>query len=217
MRLLLAMIVLLAVAGCGESEAERERREQRAAAACSATDWWALGFEDGVKGLRADQFGKYRRECAPYGVTAYIDLYLEGRDAGLVEYCKPQNAYNLGVDGRAYANVCPPELEGPFVDAHQDGVGLRNRRVAVDRASRRLNDARNRADELELVIADRTTAMISPDASIEDRVNLGIEIKQLSQEKIELERSIPLLEADLEKARHELNAYRASLPARYSS
>ncbi|MBE9553221.1 MAG: DUF2799 domain-containing protein [Proteobacteria bacterium] len=217
MKKLLFMLAVLAVAGCGESEEDRQRRDQRQAAACQATDWWALGFEDGVKGLRADYFGKYRRECAPHGVTANITLYLEGRDEGLYEYCKPQNGYRLGVDGRKYANACPPRLEGPFLDAHKDGLGLRERRTAVDNAAGRLSQARQRADDLELIIADKTTAMISPGTQIADRVNIGIEIKQLTQEKVDLVRSIPRMETDLNNAQHELNDYRGSISGRYSS
>lgn len=211
------MIAFLAIAGCGESEEERNRRDQRQAAACQATDWWALGFEDGVKGLRADQFGKYRRECAPHGVTADIGGYLDGRDDGLVDYCKPQNGYRLGVDGNRYANVCPPDLERPFLDAHKDGAGLRERRAAVDKAESRLSQAKKRANSLERTIADKSTAMISPDTSMEGRINLGIDIKQLTQEKVDLNRSIPRMEAELTEARRELNDYQASIAGRYSS
>lgn len=217
MKIFTLMLAVLVLAGCGESEEDRQRRDQRQAAACQATDWWALGFEDGVKGLRADQFGQYRRECAPHGITANITLYLEGRDEGLYEYCTPQNGYRLGVDGRRYANVCPPRLEGPFLDAHNEGLGLYERRAAVDSAAGRLSQARQRADDLELIIADKATAMISPTMLMADRVNIGIEIKQLTQEKIGLQRSIPRMEADLNEAQYELNDYRNRISGRYSS
>jgi len=207
------LLAILFVSGCGGN---KEEQEQRKAAACRATDWWALGFEDGVKGLRADQFGNYRRECAPYGVMANITLYREGRDEGLLEYCRPQNGYREGVEGRKYSNVCPPGLEGTFLDAYEDGLNLRERRVAVDNAAYRLNKARQRADNLELIISDKTTAMISPTTPLGDRVNIGIEIKQLTQEKVDLERSIPGMEADLNNARYELNDYRDRISGRYS-
>lgn len=217
MKIFTLMLAVLVLGGCGESEEDRQRRDQRQAAACQATDWWALGFEDGVKGLRADQFGKYRRECAPHGVTANITLYLEGRDEGLYEYCTPQNGYSLGVDGRKYPNICPPRLEGPFLDAHNDGLGLNKRRAAVDSAASRLGQARQRANDLELIVADKAAAMISPATPLADRVNIGIQIKQLTQEKVDLERSIPRMEADLNEAQYELNDYRGSISGRYSS
>lgn len=210
------LLILLAVSACGESEEERMRREERAAAACRATDWWALGMEDGVKGLPSDQFGQYRRECAPYGVTADIMAYLDGRDEGLREYCKPQNGFRAGSEGRRYNNVCPPALEAAFSQAHADGTGLYERRMAVQNARNRLNQARRRADDLELTIADKTTAMISPSTTMEARINLGIELKQLTQEKVEVERSIPQIETDLSAAQSELDVYRNSLAGRYS-
>lgn len=217
MKKLVLVMAVLAVAGCGESEADRQRRDQRQAAACQATDWWALGFEDGVKGLRADYFGKYRRECAPHGVTANVTLYLEGRDEGLFEYCTPQNGYRLGVDGRKYANVCPPATEGAFLDSHKDGRGLHERRAAIDNISSRLNQARQRTDDLEYIIADKATAIISPATLTGDRIAIGIEIKQLTQEKVNLERSIPRMESDLGAAERELHDYRAYISGRYSS
>ena len=210
------VLAFLALAACGESEEERMRREERAAAACRATDWWALGMEDGVKGLPSDQFGQYRRECAPYGVTADIMAYLDGRDEGLREYCKPQNGYRAGTEGRRYNNVCPPELEPAFSRAHADGMGLYDRRMAVQSTRNRLNQAKQRASDLELIIADKTTAMISPSITMESRINLGIELKQLTQEKVEVERSIPQLETDLNATQSELDSYRNSLAGRYS-
>lgn len=216
MKRLAVILAFLALAACGESEEERQRRDDRAAAACRATDWWALGMEDGVKGLPSDQFGQYRRECAPYGVTADIMAYLDGRDEGLREYCKPQNGYRAGTEGRRYNNVCPPELEAAFSQAHADGKGLYDRQMAVQNARNRLNQARRRADDLELIIADKTTAMISPSTTMEARINLGIEIKQLTQEKVEVERSIPQLETDLNTAQSDLDSYRSSLAGRYS-
>lgn len=209
------LLILLALSACGESEEERQRREDRAAAACRATDWWALGMEDGVKGLPSDQFGQYRRECAPYGVTADIMAYLDGRDEGLREYCKPWNGYRAGSEGHRYNNVCPPELEAAFSQAHADGMGLYDRQMAVQNARNRLNQAKRRADDLELIIADKTTEMISPSTTMEGRINLGIELKQLTQEKVEVEKSIPQLETDLNATQSELDAYRNSLAGRY--
>lgn len=210
MRKSAAILILFAVAACGGGAEEK-------AAACRAADWWAIGYEDGVNGHRADRFGVHREACAKYGVTANIALYLDGRDEGLREYCKPANGYRLGVAGYRYANVCPADLEADFVDAHNEGFGLYQRRVAVDNAVQRLNTARQRADSLELAIADKSTAMISPATPMADRISLGIEIKQLTQQKVDLEGSIPGLQADVDAARHDLDEYRGNMSGRYSS
>lgn len=210
MRKFALVVGLAALAGCGDSKEER-------IAACRATDWWAVGYEDGVNGNYADRFSVHRQACAKYGVTADITLYLEGRDEGLREYCRPQNGYSLGVSGYKRNNVCPPDLESDFVDAHEEGFGLYRRHAAVRRAVGRRNDARERADDLELAIADKSAAMIAPSTPVADRIEIGIEIKQLTQEKMELERSMPQLEADIEQARHELDEYRRNMSGRYSS
>lgn len=201
---------LLVLAGCGDSKEEK-------AAACRATDWWAVGYEDGVSGQFADRFKVHRQACAKYGVTANITLYLEGRDEGLREYCRPQNGYTLGVNGYKRNNVCPPDMEPDFVDAHEEGFGLYRRRAAVQRAVDRRNNARRRADDLELIIADKSAAIISPSTPVAERIEMGIEIKQLTQEKVDLEQSIPGLDAEIDQARQELDEYRQNMSGRYSS
>jgi hypothetical protein len=203
-------LVFLILAGCGASKEEKM-------AACQATDWWAVGYEDGINGQYADRFKAHREACAKYGVMANITLYLEGRDEGLREYCRPQNGYSLGVSGYKRNNVCPPDLEPDFVDAHSEGFGLYQRRMTVQRAVDRRNEARRRADNLELIIADRSAAMISPSTPLADRIEIGIEVKQLTQEMVDLEQSMPGLEADIEQAERELDEYRRDMSARYSS
>jgi hypothetical protein len=203
--------MLLALAGCGPSKEEKQSAE------CLTADWYAIGYEDGSRGVAPEYFSKHRKTCALYGVTADLTAWLAGRDEGLLNYCKPQNGYRLGSNGYRYENVCPPNLEGPFVDAHTDGFGLYQRRVAAQNAANRLSNALQRALDLEHIITEKTTAMFSPNTPMLEKPAIGIEIKQLTQEKIELEKSIPQLQADYDAAQRDYSEYRASIAARYSS
>jgi len=210
MRRILATMCLLALAGCGGGQQEKKSAE------CLTADWWSIGYEDGSRGASPEYFTTHRKTCAQFGVTADITAWLAGRDEGLLNYCKPQNGYRLGAGGYRYANVCPPHLEAAFVDAHADGFGLYERRAAVQSAHERLNYARQRSKDLEFIITDKTTAMLSPTTPLLDRPAMAIEIKQLTQEKIELSNSIPRLEADYDAAQRDYNEYRASLAVRYT-
>lgn len=210
MRRILTIACLLALAGCGGGQDEKKSAE------CLTADWWSIGYEDGSRGASPEYFTTHRKTCAQYGVTADINAWLAGREEGLLNYCKPQNGYRLGAGGYGYANVCPPHLEAAFVDAHTDGYGLYERRAAVQNIGRRLDQARQRSMDLEFIITERTTAMLSPQTPPLDRPAMAIEIKQLTQEKVELSKSIPQFEADYDAAQRDYNEYRASLAARYS-
>lgn len=204
MRPLVLLLFLLAVSGCSGMSVEE----------CSVADWRAIGYEDGAKGLSPEAFGKHRQACAEHGVAADFDGYLAGRNAGLAHYCRPQNGYNLGARGYRYSGVCPAELEAGFLAAHGDGFGLYTRRREVNRIARNLDRARARSEEIEHLIAENTTLLISPGIPPAGRAELVIELKQLAEEKIRVEESIPELEYDYDAAKRALDDYRANIATR---
>ena len=204
MRPLVLLLFLLAVSGCSGMSVEE----------CSVADWRAIGYEDGAKGLSPGAFGKHRQACAEHGVAADFDGYLAGRKAGLAHYCRPQNGYNLGARGYRYSGVCPAELEAGFLAAHGDGFGLYTRRREVNRIAKNLDRARARSQEIEHLIAGDTTLLISPGIPPARRAELVIELKQLAEEKIRVEESIPELEYDYEVAKRALDDYRAESATR---
>src|SRR5215468_2471108 len=73
---------------------------------CLAVDWRTIGYEDGVEGRSGDRIAEHRKACAKYGVRADLDLYQQGRNQGLREFCQPVNGYRLGVRGGTYYGVC---------------------------------------------------------------------------------------------------------------
>ena len=206
MRRILVTALLLALAGCssrGMDEAE-----------CHTADWRAIGYEDGAQGYSTKSFGNRRKACAEHGVVAKFDDYMAGHDQGLTRFCRPQNGYNLGAQGYRYSGVCPAEFEAGFLAAHGDGFGLYTRRREVNRIARNLDRARARSAEIEHQIAESTTLLISPGIPPARRAELVIELKQLAEEKIRVEESIPELEYDYEVAKRALDDYRAEIATR---
>ena len=206
MRHLLATMLLLALAGCAGSGMEK--------AECRNADWRAIGFEDGAQGRSPEYFGQRRKACAEHGVTAKFDAYLAGRDEGLGHYCRPQNGYRLGSQGYGYAGVCPAALEGAFLAAHGDGYGLYQRLAKVRNLGSRLDTSRQRSREIEYLLAEKTAQLISPLVPAVQRVAIGIELKQLTEERVEIERSIDRLEVDHADAQRDYEAYRSALDQR---
>ncbi len=88
---------VLALSGCSSLN-EKE---------CQAADWRMIGYEDGALGRSTMQLKEHREACAKHGITPDLDTYRMGHEAGLVEYCHPLKAYQLGRGGKAYPRLCP--------------------------------------------------------------------------------------------------------------
>jgi len=196
----------LALAGCAGRGMDQ--------AQCRTADWRAIGYEDGNRGRSTAALGAHRKDCAGHGVTPDFEAYMDGHRRGIAEFCRPNNGYRLGTRGYRYTGVCPAGLEGPFLAAHADGFGLYQRRAAVDRLSRQIDRSRSRSNAVERLIAQKTAALVAPGTPPSLRLSLGVELKQLTEERIELERSISQLEIDLARARRDYQNYRESLAQR---
>jgi hypothetical protein len=209
MRRIFATMFVLALAGCGGGGAMEE-------AECLTADWRAIGYEDGAQGYGPDQMAVRRKACAEYGVAANFEAYMAGREEGLGYYCRPQNGYNVGNSGYRYGGQCPPHMESAFMAAHADGFGLYQRRARMQNIGKRLDYSRQRSQELEYELADRTLGMAAPALTPADIAARAIELKQLTEEKIEIGQSIRQLETDYTAAQYDYETYRAQISGRYS-
>lgn len=97
MRYLMLLLPLLALLSCASISEEQ----------CRAGDWTAVGLRDGQAGRNVDYINNHIKACAEVGVTPNKSQWLVGRAQGLPQYCTPENAYDLGRDGRSLNNVCP--------------------------------------------------------------------------------------------------------------
>ena len=93
--------------------------------ACEQKDWYEVGRHDGAQGHRLDRLAQYRRECGSDFSAGFETVYTNGRNAGLVEYCEPQNAFELGRMGINYGYVCPSTTEPDFLASYRKGQQAR--------------------------------------------------------------------------------------------
>lgn len=205
MRRMPLTILLLALGACAGMDSDE----------CLTADWRAIGYEDGVQGQSAAYFGTRRKACAEHGVTADFDAWLAGRAEGVAHFCRPQNGYRLGTQGHPDPGVCPMVLEAAFVAAHADGYGLYERGVVLDRLRKRLRDSRKRSKEIEYLLAERTATLIAPHLAPRERATVAIELKQLTEERIDLERAIDRLEHEHAAAELEYEDYRSRIADRH--
>ena len=178
---------------------------------CLTSDWRAIGYEDGSQGYASSRLGQHRKACAKHGVTPDFQAYQTGRDEGLKEYCQPQRGYNLGVGGGRYNGVCPSHLEPGFLDAYRTGAQLYTLRSNVNNANYQIGAKQRELDNLDEVVRSKEAALIADDTTVQDRVLILADLKDLSERRGHLEAEIIALVEDRVIYEQELANYEAML------
>jgi hypothetical protein len=178
---LVGLLAAILLGGCATGMAKDE---------CRMADWRTIGYEDGLRGFSADRIGAHRVACAKFQVAPDLTAYNEGRQRGLVEYCKPRNGYRAGLNGQPYANVCPPATEPAFVDGYRYGRQIHDARAELRGTQARLKGARDGLVQTDAAAQAVTAELIQPKVSTERRVFLAQELVRLGEERSELQARI---------------------------
>jgi hypothetical protein len=105
-KMLIVASTLSALVGCSNATLNRED--------CLRGDWFELGIQDGLAGKTLGELNLHKQACFEYGVTPDQKPYMAGREKGLVDYCKIENAVTTGLNGHLYQSVCPKEIDAAF-------------------------------------------------------------------------------------------------------
>ncbi len=174
---------------------------------CVTGDWHAIGFEDGANGRTMNRLSRYREACAKHGITADAAAYRAGRDEGLYDYCQPGRGYRVGLSGQSYNGVCHAELERDFVSAHRIGYQLYTLRSEVSRVEYLLYENEDELEDIEHEIGIRDGLLISDDTTREERIVLLAELKELSEDKGEIELQIKQLIDERARRQYDVTLY----------
>ena len=148
--LLLATSLLL-LGGCATLSQEQ----------CSTGDWYGIGFSDGTRGRALTRIEDHQEACADYGVAPQIDLYRQGRDEGLLQYCTAANGFRVGSHGNSYTGVCSGYGESDFLRGYQAGKPIYQQRQRVNRVEnslRRIDREMNDLDQEEAKLRKQLVA-----------------------------------------------------------
>jgi hypothetical protein len=198
---ILSLISLLGLGGCATMSADE----------CVTSDWHAIGYEDGARGYTADQLGNRRKACAKHGITPDFAAYQAGREQGLRQYCQPSRGFSLGAGGARYNGVCPADMEADFVDAYNSGHQLYTLRSRVNGATNQINAKEHELDNIHDRIRSAEAKLISSETTIENRVLLLSDLKELSERTGELEAEIAELIEERAIDEQRLASYQAVL------
>lgn len=124
---------------------------------CGKADWYELGRLDGSQGSPTDRLSQHKKDCANDFLADWETMYTNGRNAGLVEYCDPKNAYELGRMGGTYYYVCPSIVEPQFLSEYRKGqqareLAMKNQKLdeQIDQLAARLAHAASTQEQDEL-------------------------------------------------------------------
>ena len=120
---------------------------------CKAANWGEVGLRDGLAGAALSVLNDRVKDCAEAQVPVDTPRYLQGRDQGLLRYCRIENAVPLGLNGKSYDGVCPAGMDGEFRrrfkvgrDVHLARTELRSLDSRLSAAEERLRSAANDDD-----------------------------------------------------------------------
>ena len=177
---LIAIAALMILSGCATMSGDE----------CLTSDWRAIGYEDGSQGYGSDRLSQRRKACAKHGVTPDFQVYQDGRTEGLKEYCQPQRGFNLGVGGGRYNGVCPSHLEPGFLDAYRTGSQLHSLRSNVNSANYQISAKERELEDLQDTVRAKEADLIASETTVQDRVLILADLKELSERKGQIEAEI---------------------------
>jgi len=195
--------VMIALSGCATMSGDE----------CLTSDWQGIGFDDGSKGYTADRLSQHRKACAKHGVSPDLNAYRSGRTEGLRHYCQPQRGFNLGVSGGRYNGVCAIDLEADFVDAYRSGAQLHSLRANVSSANDQIQAKRQEQEDIANSMSDAEASLIAAETTVQDRILLLAELKELAEHSGQLDAEIEALIEDHAVYEQQLADYESMLSA----
>ena len=154
---------------------------------CIASDWQSIGYRDGMKGAHHSQLLKHQNACVKHGGVPDRTVYMEGWNAGVAQYCQPQNGFAVGEQGSTYTNVCPENLQSPFHAAYQDGRRLYLAQAEINNLQHAINHNLERLAHVTRNLSNTEALLVEGDLTPVQRRELLDETKALAREQGQLE------------------------------
>ncbi len=202
---LAALASALLVSGCASMSESQ----------CVAGDWETVGYRDGVAGKQSSQLLSHQNACVKHGAIPDRDAYLAGWESGVRQFCLPGNGFSTGEAGRAFANVCPEDLQDAYYAAYQEGRRLYLAKAEIDSLKREIAQKEYRIEQLAEEISSVEAELVADDTAAMQRVQLLDRTKALAAEQGELEAEIQQLKVDLALKSERLKSLRQALAFAY--
>lgn len=168
---------------------------------CAIADWRVIGAQDGAAGYNPqERFARHVKACTKAGVSADQTLWYQGYQQGLPRYCTPLNGLSVGSQGKAYANVCPVNLEPAFRAGYDLGRSHHAKKREINGLESSIRDIEQEIHADEKLISDGSTE----ERSIKERI-------RHNRRKIrEMDYNIGRLESELRRIEYDMESFRSN-------
>lgn len=151
---------------------------------CQNADWRQIGYADGTSGQPGGKIQEHANACAKAGVRPDMDAYLSGRMEGLVNYCQPENGFDVGRRGAAdNAGDCPPHVWPAFLQNYRQGREINALESQVNSLRSSLENERREARRSDDRIEDIRKELRRPNVSPERRNSLINDMERIIDRK----------------------------------
>lgn len=202
---LMAALGILLTTGCASMSESQ----------CVAGDWETVGYRDGLAGRQSTQLLSHQNACVKHGAVPDRTAYLAGWEDGVRQFCLPNNGFSAGEAGRAFANVCPDDLQDAYYAAYQEGRRLHLAKAEIDGLNRQIAQKEYRLKQLAAEISSVEAELIADETNALQRVRLLDRTKELAAEQGELEAEIQQLNVNVALKGERLNSLRQTLAYAY--
>jgi len=179
-----SVVAALLLTGCATLS-----REQ-----CQRGDWFGLGITDGQNGQPASRLDQHARACSEHGIHVDNQQSLNGRAQGLQDYCQIENAFDSGLEGRRYQQVCPPSIDAAF--------------ERYNRAAYEVYQIRKELEQVDDRIRDNERRLWDKDLSDDNRHRIRSTLRDLDRQRDRLRHDLYASEQYLDRLMDEARYYR---------
>jgi hypothetical protein len=187
--------------------------ETMSAEECATADWEALGLNDAAQN-GSSRYEARATSCGEHGALADAGAYQRGFDAGMYQFCRPENGFALARRGGTFSGACPYELQEEFGYAYTDGQRVRDAEQALAQVENELSSLRSERSEIDDNIGshERQLAEATTD---EVRARHRNEIERLQRERRRVNDDIRVAQAQAPSLRREVDALRYEIGSRW--
>ncbi len=156
-------------------------RDSDKAGKCQGLDWYEIGRADGASGASLAKLSEFDKICTSETSKVNVELYTNGRTAGLLEFCTPTGGLEAGRRAMDYKSVCPDYLAEGFVRMFKLG--------------KKIHDLELKSSDLQSRIDDLHSLM----QGLEHTESLSAQSEALEKRRAENAQAIASLESEAER------------------
>lgn len=118
---------------------------------CLQGNWQQAGYTDATRGNTTSKFENRTKACAKHGIESDKQTYLIGYKEGVTQYCRVENAIDVGTRNDDYRGICPADQQAEFLEHYILGLRFASNDVSaqIRQTEFDLDNARYRRAKLD--------------------------------------------------------------------